>query len=191
MVIVALKIASADDYADTREAVLAKYLSYEDASEVTYQDYLSGTGKTYVSDAAETLTVKASDYAETDMEGLTESDGILWTQGKGSLTYEFPVEEAGLYHVQLTYYPDVNGTQAILRNLYVNGELPFDGCEDIVINRLWVDDNKNWLMNTKGNQAAPTQVQKEGPAVAFLSSESTGASGSYMFYFDKGKNTDA
>ena len=67
VVIVALKIASADDYADTREAVLAKYLSYEDASEVTYQDYLSGTGKTYVSDAAETLTVKASDYAETDM----------------------------------------------------------------------------------------------------------------------------
>ena len=189
VVIVALKIASADDYADTREAVLAKYLSYEDASEVTYQDYLSGTGKTYVSDAAETLTVKASDYAETDMEGLTESDGILWTQGKGSLTYEFPVEVAGLYHVQLTYYPDVNGTQAILRNLYVNGELPFDGCEDIVINRLWVDDNKNWLMNTKGNQAAPTQVQKEGPGVAYLSSESTGASGSYMFYFDKGKNT--
>lgn len=45
--IVALKLASADDYADTREAVLAKYLSYEDASEVTYQDYLSEAGKTY------------------------------------------------------------------------------------------------------------------------------------------------
>ena len=42
--IVALKLASTDDYADTREAVLEKYLSYEDASEVTYQVYLSGAG---------------------------------------------------------------------------------------------------------------------------------------------------
>ncbi len=186
--IVALKLASTDDYADTREAVLEKYLSYEDASEVTYQDYLSGAGKTYVSDTAKALTLKAADYAKADMEGLKESDGILWTQGNGSVTYEFQVEETGLYHVQLTYYPDVTGTQTILRNLYVNGEMPFDGCQDITINRLWVDDTKNWLMNTKGNQAAPTQVQKEGPAVAFLSSESTGALGNYMFYFEKGKN---
>ncbi len=154
--IVALNLASADDYADTREAVLAKYLSYEDASEVTYQDYLSGAGKAYVSDTVKMLALKAADYTTADMEGLKESDGILWTQGKGSLTYEFQVEESGLYHVQLTYYPDVDGTQTILRNLYINGELPFDGCRDITINRLWVDDNKNWLMNTKGNQAAPT-----------------------------------
>lgn len=187
--IVALKLATADDYADTREAVLAKYLSYEDASEVTYQDYLSGTGKIYVSDTAKTLTLKAANYAAADMEGLTQSGGILWTQGKGSLTYEFQVEEAGLYHVQLTYYPDVTGTQTILRNLYINGKLPFDACEDIVINRLWVDDTKNWLGNTNGNQAAPTQVQAEGPGVAYLSSESPDALGSYMFYFEKGKNT--
>lgn len=186
---VALKLATADDYADTREAVLAKYLSYEDTSEVTYQDYLSGIEKTYVDGTARTLTLKAADYVTADMQGLTESGGILWTQGKGSLTYEFQVEEAGLYHVQLTYYPDVTGTQAVLRNLYVNGELPFDGCRDITVNRLWVDDNKNWLMNTSGNQAAPTQVQEEGPGVACLSAESTDALGSYMFYLKKGKNT--
>ena len=39
--VVALNLASADEYADTRDAVLAKYLSYEDASAVSYESYIS------------------------------------------------------------------------------------------------------------------------------------------------------
>lgn len=168
--IVAFQFASDDEYAQTREDVLAKYLSYEDASTVTYDTYVSRFGKAYVDDKADKIVLKASDYSEADMEGLKEEGGILWTQDAGSVTYDFNVAEAGFYYIQLTYHPDTSGTQTILRNVYVNGELPFDDCVDIAVDRLWVDDSKNWLMNTKGNQAAPTQVQDEGPATAYLKS---------------------
>lgn len=187
--VVALNLASADEYADTRDAVLAKYLSYEDASAVSYESYLSQYGKAYVADRTGKIAVKASEYKEADMSGLTEEGEIVWTQDEGSVTYAFNVPEAGLYNIQLTYYPDTSSTQTILRNVYVNGQLPFDDCEDITINRLWVDDNKNWLMNTNGNQAAPTQVQGEGPAVAYIDSSDCDTLGNYMFYFDKGENT--
>lgn len=186
--IVAYNVASEDEYAETREAVLAKYLSYEDASAVTYDAYVSQYGKAYVDDKASKITLKASDYTEADMQGIEEEGTVVWTQDTGSVTYDFNVAEAGFYYIQLTYYPDTSSTQAILRNVYINGELPFDKCEDITVNRLWMDDNKNWLMNTNGNQAAPTQVQSEGPGVAYINSSDYDTLGNYMFYFDKGSN---
>lgn len=186
--IVAYNVASEDEYAETREAVLAKYLSYEDASAVTYDAYVSQYGKAYVDDKASKITLKASDYTEADMQGIEEEGTVVWTQDTGSVTYDFNVAEAGFYYIQLTYYPDTSSTQAILRNVYINGELPFDKCEDITVNRLWMDDNKNWLMNTNGNQAAPTQVQSEGPGVAYINSSNYDTLGNYMFYFDKGSN---
>lgn len=187
--IVAFNLASSDEYAGTRDTVLAKYLSYEDTSAVTYDAYLSRYAKEYVSNQTDRISMKASQYSETDMSELKEENGIVWTQDEGSISYDFNVAEAGLYYIQLTYYTDTSSTQTILRNVYVNGELPFDDCEDISINRLWVDDNKNWLMNTKGNQAAPTQVQEEGPAQVCIDSNDCDTTGNYMFYFKEGKNT--
>lgn len=187
--VVAYNLASSDEYADTRDAVLAKYLSYEDTSTVTYDAYLSQYARAYVEGGADRIALKASQYSETDMSGLTEKNGVVWTQDTGSVTYEFNVAEAGLYYIQLTYYTDTSSTQTILRNVYVNGKLPFDDCRDINVSRLWMDDNKNWLMNTNGNQAAPTQIQGEGPGVMYVSSNDCDTLGNYMFYFEKGSNT--
>lgn len=186
--VIAYNVASGDEYAETREAVLAKYLSYEDASAVTYNAYVSQFGKAYVDDKASNITLKATDYSEADMDGIKEEGGVVWTQDAGSVTYDFNVAEAGFYYIQLTYYPDTTSTQSILRNVYVNGELPFDECEDITIDRLWKDDTKDWVMNTNGNQAAPTQVQDEGPAVAYVNSSDCDTLGNYMFYFKQGSN---
>ena len=93
--IVAFQFASDDEYAQTREDVLAKYLSYEDASTVTYDTYVSRFGKAYVDDKADKIVLKASDYSEADMEGLKEEGGILWTQDAGSVTYDFNVKING------------------------------------------------------------------------------------------------
>ena len=117
--IVAYNVASEDEYAETREAVLAKYLSYEDASAVTYDAYVSQYGKAYVDDKASKITLKASDYTEADMQGIEEEGTVVWTQDTGSVTYDFNVAEAGFYYIQLTYYPDTSSTQAILRNVYI------------------------------------------------------------------------
>lgn len=186
---VAFRLVSSDEYAQTREDVLAKNLSYEDSDARTYDDYLALHQDAYSPAPDEVVTVEASDYSETDMDDLREEGGVVWTQDEGSITYEFDVAHAGLYNIRLTYYPDTSGTQTILRDLYVNGELPFDDCEDLSIARLWVDDNKNWLMNTSGNQAAPTQIQNEGPGVACIQSNDCDTLGDYMFYLEEGTNT--
>ncbi len=187
--VLAYSMAASDEYADTREAVLAKYLSYEDAEAVTYEDYIAGHGNAYVADTAKNITLRASDYSAADMAGLKEENGVVWTQESGSITWTADVQQAGLYYIRLTYYPETDSTQTILRNVYINGSMPFDDCKDITLNRLWTDDNKNWLMNTNGNQAAPTQVQMEGPGAAYLNPTDCDTPGSYMFYLNQGSNT--
>ena len=76
--VIAYNVASGDEYAETREAVLAKYLSYEDASAVTYNAYVSQFGKAYVDDKASNITLKATDYSEADMDGIKEEGGVVW-----------------------------------------------------------------------------------------------------------------
>ncbi len=186
---VGLKLASSDKYAQTRTDVLEKYLSYTDTDAVTYEDYLESTDGNYISDSAEEITVKAADYKTAEMDDLKKDGEIVWTAGDGSITYEFDVKEAGWYNVRLTYYTDTDSTQNIVRNIRVNDTRLFDGCDGITFSRLWMDDNKNWLMNTDGNQAAPTQIQSEGPAVCSITSADVDSIGAYRFFLEKGKNT--
>lgn len=188
-VIVALNVASKDEYAETRQEVLDKYLSYTDTAAVTYDDYLAQTDGEYLADEAEEIKQKADEYSEADMDELEKEKGVIWTADSGSVTYTFDVEKAGYYWIRLTYYPSTDSTQTIMRNVYINGELPFEGCEGITFDRIWVDDNKDWLMNTDGNQAAPTQIQQEGPATVYLHSHERETFGDYVFYFKKGENT--
>lgn len=186
---VGLKLASSDKYAQTRTDVLEKYLSYTDTDAVTYEDYLESTNGDYISDSAEEITVKAADYKTAEMDDLKKDGEIVWTAGEGTITYEFDVKEAGWYNVRLTYYTDTDSTQNIVRNIRVNDTRLFDGCDGVTFSRLWMDDNKDWLMNTDGNQAAPTQIQSEGPAVCSITSADVDSIGAYRFFFEKGKNT--
>lgn len=186
---VGLKLASSDKYAQTRTDVLEKYLSYTDTDAVTYEDYLESTNGDYISDSAEEITVKAADYKTAEMDDLKKDGEIVWTAGEGTITYEFDVKEAGWYNVRLTYYTDTDSTQNIVRNIRVNDTRLFDGCDGVTFSRLWMDDNKDWLMNTDGNQAAPTQIQSEGPAVCNITSADVDSIGAYRFFLEKGKNT--
>ncbi|MCD8023012.1 MAG: extracellular solute-binding protein [Lachnospiraceae bacterium] len=189
VVVVALNLASADDYAETREALLAMQVNYTSSSSVTYDDYIEQYDDAYVSDSVKTISLDGTEYEEEDLEEISEDGDIIWTGDEGTVTWIFDVKEAGFYHIQLTYYTDTSSTQTIIRNLYINGELPFDDCEDLTISRMWVDDNKDWLMNTDGNQASPTQVQEEGPGVSYIQSTDCDTLGTYMFYFEEGENT--
>jgi len=188
--VVALNVASSDEYAGTRQEVLDKYLEYDNTNMVSYEDYLEEQDEVYVADTAKSITLKADEYSEADMDDMEEKNGIVWTAEEGSISYTFDVEEAGLYWVELEYVPDSSATQSILRNLYINGEAPFEECEGLVFDRIWSDDNRNWLMNTDGNQAAPTQVQKDNAsAVTRLHATDAATVGDYMFWLDEGENT--
>lgn len=190
IVVIALNIASTDEYAGTRQEVLDKYIEYENTAAVTYADYLDKIDDVYVADTAKRITLKADEYSEADMDDIETDGDVVWTAEEGTVTYTFDVKKAGLYWIEFKYHPDTTSTQSIVRNLYINGEMPFDACEGIVFDRIWNDDNRSWLMNTDGNQAAPTQVQLED-AFAVTRAHALDASviGDYMFWFDKGKNT--
>ena len=55
----------------------------------------------------------------------------------------------------MKYRPVANSTLSIVRNVYINDKIPFEEAEGVVFERLWQEENKDFLMNTDGNQAMP------------------------------------
>lgn len=76
---------------------------------ISYDEYLAKYAQAAYPDKS--ITVKGVDYSEASAGFYKEADGLC-TLEEGSVTYEIEVEQAGLYQIQLSYYPleGKNGT---------------------------------------------------------------------------------
>lgn len=76
---------------------------------ISYDEYLAKYAQAAHPDKS--ITVKGVDYSEASAGFYKEADGLC-TLEEGSVTYEIEVEQAGLYQIQLSYYPleGKNGT---------------------------------------------------------------------------------
>lgn len=175
---------------ETRNMILSQTYDLDQSEDISYQDYIGTLGELkYLTDGTNRVEVAGDAYSETSMMNLKKESGFVITQDTGSITYEFDVKESGLYNLEVTYYPVTDTTLTIVRNLYINGKLPFDNAKGITFERSWEDDSKNFLMQTNGNQAGPTQVQKEEWAVKKVNDPEFGVAGPFSFYLEKGKNS--
>ncbi len=105
-----------------------------------------------LNDAGKKVTKYDFSYVDT-----FDSVQALYTPGSGGVTWTFDlagkIAEAGLYHVELVYYPineayidkDANGrpvaevvkSAAIEREFYINGEAPFAEARALTLAKIW------------------------------------------------------
>lgn len=161
----------------------------EDA--VSYDEYLKEMRAAGVLKEAKgkEITVIGNEYTESTLNVCEVSeDGSVKTGDNGSISYEFDLKDTGAYYIEVGYYPTDDSNSAIIRNLYINRKIPFSEARGVTFQRMWKDDNKDFLMQTDKNQAFPNQVQKpEWVSTKLESSEKT-STGAYLFYLDEGKN---
>ena len=157
---------------------------------IKYEDYLEKYSDASRPDRE--ITVAGGDYAVAD-EGFEKAasyegkSNVVLTPPEGSVTWEVDVPEAGLYQVQMEYYPIEGKNNSIEREVRVNGELPFDGAQYLVFPRNW--ENKTEITrDSRGNDIRPMQVEAPCWMNVWWKDSSGYEREAYSFYLEKGTN---
>lgn len=158
------------------------------ADTISYSEYLAGHEPVEETGTQE-LECKGNEYTEQRLNSLTamEEDTIL-TGDSGTISYTFDVDKSGYYNIEIGYFPSADSDKQILRTLYINGTVPFEEAENLVFERMWRDENKNFLMVSDSNQAAPGQEQNPEWNSKKLEAADKMVDGPLMFYLEKGNN---
>ncbi len=158
---------------------------------VKYQDYLEEHGNAFRPDRE--ITVPGGEYvaAGEGFEKAREYEGksnVALTPAEGSITWEMDVPEAGLYQIEIEYYPMEGKNNAIEREIRINGELPFDGAQYLEFSRNW-EDKTEVTRDARDNDIRPMQVEAPLWMNAWCEDSSGYVRDAYSFYFEKGSNT--
>ncbi len=97
------------------------------------------------------------------------------------------VAQGGLYNIKIVWKPENSGLD-IKTTLKINGEIPFDGVQKLMLRREWKNSDKA-RVDAQGNEYAPEQVET-GEYITTLLSDNTGvAVEPYTFALVEGANT--
>ncbi|WP_152597362.1 hypothetical protein [Neobacillus niacini] len=121
-----------------------------------------------------------------DYEG---SDGIsVICPEEGTMKWEFDVEEAGLYNVEIEYYPYKGKGMNIERELSINGEIPFRNAQYLSFSRVWRDATKI-EQDANQNDIRPSQVEDPKWQSTYFNDYLGYEQEPFLFHFEKGTNT--
>ncbi|NLU40750.1 MAG: hypothetical protein GXX08_00910, partial [Firmicutes bacterium] len=136
------------------------------------------------------MDVQVLNAAEIGKDGLpADYQGTAVVTGeKGYIEWEIDVPVAGLYNIEVMYYPVTGRGTSIEREIQINGETLFDGSDTLVFHRVWGDAGP-YLTDTAGNQIRPPQAEKPMWRVVALEDSIGYVQEPYKFYFEQGKNT--
>lgn len=137
--------------------------------------------------------ISAVEYSRADMalQVVAELGGrgpVLVTAEEGFVEWEVDVAEAGLYSIEIEYYPVPGRGTAIERELRINGERPFQGAETLVFSRVWTDEGP-FLKDTRGNEIRPRQIERPMWQSVPLRDSVGYVDEPYLFHLDAGRNT--
>lgn len=154
---------------------------------ISYKEFLEqhdGTGY-----GTQPVSISGSGFESLeDMPGGAASGEGVQTMETGSVTWKLQVPAAGLYNLEVDYFPTAGKGATIERAVLINGALPYSEAGSVLFRRAWVDENKNYK-EQEGNQVFPSQV--ESPQ--WMTQTLYDVNGFYReplkFYFQKGENT--
>ncbi len=152
---------------------------------ISYEEYLKQHEG--VAGAAEPITLKGSDYVETDMDAVKDGDNVV-TSAQGSISWQVEVPQAAMYEMEISYSSTGDGSTESQMSLMLNGEVPFAQVSTVNFRKMYIDATKDYL-TMEGNQAVPPQIEYVGLQTMSLKDGEGYYQGPLQFYLEKGKNT--
>lgn len=110
------------------------------------------------------------------------------TEERGYVEWTVDVPQAGLYSIELMYYPVEGKGTSIEREITINGETLFDGANLLTFHRMWTDSGP-FLKDVQGNEIRPPQVECPRWRTVYVSDALGYELEPYRFYFHEGQNT--
>lgn len=139
------------------------------------------------------LLIEAEHFAQASGSERVDAEGAsgkaVVTDESGEITWEVDVQESGLYHISIRYFPVEGRSAEIERALLIDGELPFAEAGALTFPRLWADQEDSVRQDSRGNDLRPSQVEVPSWQEAVLEDKNGTYTEPYLFYFSKGKHT--
>ena len=121
------------------------------------------------------------------LQNFANTARVLRTEEISYVEYTVNIEKAGLYYINLEYYPLQSRGIAIERSLFINGEVPFLGADRLTFQRVWGDGGVSRFDN-QGNEIRASQVEKPSWENAYFRDPLGYLVDPYFFYFKEGVN---
>lgn len=106
--------------------------------------------------------VTGTDFVQVDGDFSVGYDirdnALVWESSSGEISCNVNIAETGIYCMGMNYFPLVSGSHEIELSMKIDGEIPYDTAERIVLKRVWVNEN-DISTDMRGNQVRPSQVQ--------------------------------
>jgi ABC-type glycerol-3-phosphate transport system substrate-binding protein len=167
-------------------------LAFGFSVEMEYQEYLGRWGASQ--HPQEEIRINLYDFRSNSPDIVLEESfqgrpgATILTDESGYVEWDIYVEEAGLYNIELTYFPIKGKNSAIQRELQINGEVPFMGAKFLTFHRAWADAEPIRRDN-RGNELRPSQIENPVWLTVTFRDDMGYYTEPYSFYFNEGVNT--
>lgn len=156
-------------------------ISYEES----YQQYLTKNGYD---------GTLSKDIVEIDMAGFKASEGMeahmgeegVVTEDSGKITWSFKVATTGFYNLELGYIALPGTTSDIQRKIYIDGEIPYDALNQVVISRYWTDED---IREKNGNEIRPKSYEVYSRNTWFIEDYQRRNNEPLIFYLEAGPHS--
>lgn len=159
---------------------------------ISYEEYLAKYQWAEKPDRELILSIDNLTDKSSNVEIISSFEGVdgpvIKTEEEGYVEWEFYLAEAGLYNIEIKYYPVSGRRTGIEREIYINGVCPFRGAENLIFTRVWQDGDEV-LTDINDNEIRPPQVENPVWRTSFLGDSNGYYPDPYKFYFREGKNT--
>lgn len=176
-----------DQHVGASSIANVKSVLLEKGKEVKYKDYINQVNKNNFNN--EVIDIEVTNFSQginvESYKNFEGKDKVLYTSEQGIVEWEFEVKKAGLYAIDMEYYPIVGYGSDIERVLTVNGVVPYVEAQSIELTRIYVDE----VANPSGEIIRPNQVEEARWIRSYIT-DSLGYYGEGIYIFlEAGKNT--
>ena len=155
-----------------------------------YDLYIKNSAITNLADNSYSVSLENYVSAGANIEFNANENAIYWTDGKGSVSWNFSVEETALYNMEMVWKPLGSGVNLSF-GLLIDGMYYFDGMESITINRLWKNASEQPRKDVFGNEYAQEQTEIDGYRSSIVKDHTGVVIDSYTFPLSSGNHTVA
>ena len=150
-----------------------------------YNNYISG--KSDLFGKGDNIVLEAKEYVDSKDAQLSTAEGLKWTGGTGSVTWNFDVSDSGVYNFALEYKPMGDGTEPIEVTLFLDGKVPFAESQSLFFPRVWENDG-NIRTDDLGNEFAPKVKQVDGWTICSAFDASGFVDDDLAFFLEQGSH---
>lgn len=123
----------------------------------------------------------------TDYEG--EENCVSWLDSEGTITWKFNVKTAGLYNMEMYYFPVAGQNTTVEVGLEIDGKTPFDEAKLIELDRYWKNKTAIEFDARQKNQKRPPQVEYDCWVTYPIKDKDGLINTPYYFYLSEGEHT--